>query len=642
MGVHAPLSLAQRRLWFLYQLDPQSPEYNISRAWRLKGSLNTEALVTSLNLILARHETLRTTFQEIDGQPVQIIRPTLNVALHERNFSSYSPAQLEAEIDRALIDQPLRPFDLLTGPLLRFNLIRYGPDDHVLVFTVHHMVFDGSSLKIFCQELSRCYAATLAEQPSALAPLPIQYQDYSYWQQDHLTDEKLAAQLAFWKQQLQGAPLVLELPSDCTRPKNNPVPGMHQAFTIAPQVISSLKQLIQPQGITMFMALLAVFKILLTRYTGQRDILVGTPIAGRTHTDLEDLIGFLVNTLVLRTQFIGQPTFYEVLGQVRKTCLEAYRHQDLPFEKLVEALKPVRDSNRHPVVQAIFQLRQASDLRLSFPKLAIHPFLTKRRTGNFDLHMVCEETESGIQGFVYYPQDLFSDTAMASFANHFCLLLEELIAHPQRPVTQVPFLTDLECHQQLIAWNDTATAYPHEESLPQLFEAQVRRTPDTIAVVYKDFALTYAALNMRANQLAHHFQRLGVGPDMVIAIAMERSLNLMVGLLGILKAGVAYLPLEITYPRERLAFMIKNAKVSLLLTQRHLCSDLAIEGIQTLCLDTNCLVFAHESEINPLGSTLPENSAYIIYTSGSTGRPKGVVISQGGLVNYLTWVHKGL
>ncbi|MEJ2232083.1 MAG: condensation domain-containing protein, partial [Nitrospirales bacterium] len=282
-GVHAPLSLAQRRLWFLYQLNPQSSEYNISRAWRLKGSLNTEALATSLNLILTRHDALRTIFQEFEGQPVQVIRPTLTVPFQERDCSSHPPIQLEAEIDRLLIDEPLKPFDLLTGPLLRFTLMRCGPDDHVLVFTVHHMVFDGTSLKNFCQELSRCYTATLAGQACPLTPLPIQFQDYAYWQQDHVTDEKLASQLAYWKQQLHGAPLVLEIPSDFSRPKENTGPEGFQAFTLAHQVISNLKQLIQPQGITVFMALLAVFQILLARYTGQRDFLVGTLIAGRTH-----------------------------------------------------------------------------------------------------------------------------------------------------------------------------------------------------------------------------------------------------------------------------------------------------------------------------------------------------------------------
>jgi amino acid adenylation domain-containing protein len=638
-GVHAPLSLAQRRLWFLYQLDPQSPEYNISRAWRLKGPLNTEALVTSLNLILARHETLRTTFQEIDGQPIQVIQPTLTVPFQERDCSSYSPAQLEIEIDRFLIDEPLEPFDLLTGPLLRFNLIRCGPDDHVLIFTVHHMVCDGTSLKNFCQELSCCYAATVAGQPTPLAPLPIQFQDFAYWQQDHVTDEKLASQLAFWNQQLQGAPLVLELPSDCTRPKDSSGPGTYQVFTLAPQVISNLKQLIQPQGITLFMALLVVFQILLTRYTGQRDILVGTPIAGRTHTDLEELIGFLVNTLVLRTQIVGQPTFQEYLRQIRKTCLEAYRHHDLPFDKLVEVLKPVRDPSRYPVVQAIFQLRQLSDLCLTFPKIVAHPFPVKKRTGNFDLHMVCEETGSGIEGFLYYPQDLFSDTMMARFTEHYQLLLEELIANPQRPVTQVPFLTNTECHQQLIDWNDTTTAYPKDASLPDLFAAQVVNTPEAVAVVWGEKQLTYGQLNARANQLARYLRRQGLGPEFRVGVCLERSVDLIVSLLAILKAGGAYVPLDPSYPANRLSYMMEDAGICLLVTTTALQAKLSACSRQVFCVDNDWASIHQESERNLNSGATPENAAYVIYTSGSTGHPKGVLVSHYNVVRLFQSTH---
>lgn len=638
-GVDAPLSLAQRRLWFLYQLDPQSPEYNISRAWRLKGSLNTEALITGLNLILARHETWCTTFQEIDGQPIQVIRPPLTAPFQERDYSSYSPAQLEAEIDQFLIDEPRQPFDLFTGPLLRFTLIRCSPDDHVLAFTVHHMVCDGTSLKNFCQELSCCYAATVAGQPNPLAPLPIQFKDFAYWQQDHVTDEKLTSQLAFWKQQLQGAPLVLELPSDCARPQDNSGPGTYQVFTLAPQVISSLKQLIQPQGITMFMALLSVFQILLTRYTGQRDILVGTPIAGRTHTDLEELIGFLVNTLVLRTQIVGQPTFLKVLHQVRKTCLEAYRHQDLPFEKLVEGMKPVRDSSRHPVVQAIFQFRQASDLRLTFPGIVAHPFPVKKRTGNFDLHMVCEETQSGIQGFLYYPQKLYSDLMMANFAKHYQVLLEGLIANPERPVTQVHFLTDAEYHQQLIDWTDTTTAYPQDATLPDLFETQVAKTPEAVAIVWGEEQLTYGQFNARANQLAHYLRRQGVGAEVRVGVSLERGLDLIVSLLAILKAGGAYVPLDPSYPADRLGYMIEDAGICLLVTTAALQAKLSAFPRQVICVDTDWAGIHQESERNLISGATPENVAYVIYTSGSTGHPKGVLVSHYNVVRLFQSTH---
>ena len=630
--LHAPLSFAQRRLWFLYQLDPQSPEYNISRAWRLKGSLHTQVLEISLNLILARHEALRTTFQEIDGQPVQVIQPTLTVVLQERDWSTYSSAQLETEIDRVLTKEPLEPFDLYTGPLLRFTLLRCSRDDYVFVITVHHIVFDGTSLKNFCQELSQCYTATLAGQPSPLTPLPIQYQDYAYWQQAQGTEETLTPQVAFWKEHLHNAPLVLELPSDFSRPKRNSGPGAYQTFTLAPQILSDLKRLIQPQRVTLFMALLAVFQILLARYTGRGDILVGTPIAGRTHMDLEDLIGFLVNTLVLRTQITDQHTFAEVLRQVRKTCLGAYRHQGLPFEQLVEVLKPVRDPSRYPVVQAIFQLRHASDLRLSFPGLSAHPLPFKKRTGNFDLHMVCDETETGIQGFIYYPQDLYPDSMMAGFAKHYHTLLKALLAHPRQPVRQIPFLTDIERQQQLVDWNATAAAYSKEQSLPQLFEAQVAERPDVVAVVCGDEQVTYAQLNTRANQLAHYLRRHGVGPEVRVGVCLERGLDLIVSLLAILKAGGAYVPLDPSAPKERLAYLIADAGVGLVVTQDAHGEQVADTPVSVITFEALPAGFNHapSTPLAEVGSS--EQLAYIMYTSGSTGQPKGILISQRSVV----------
>ena len=458
-GVLAPLSLVQQRLWFLFQYDPQSTAYNISRAWRLRGSLNVSALKTSLHLILARHEALRTTLVEIDGKPKQAVQPTHAIPLHEMDFSRHSPLKLNEEIDRYVIEEPLQTFDLFKGPLTRFTLIRCGPKDHVLIFTVHHLVFDGTSLKIFCEELSQCYQATVKGQQVPFSSLAINYGDFVYWQQENLKEEKLLTQEAFWKKQLQDAPLVLEIPSDRSRPQKVLSSGNVQMFTISSQKISRLKALIQPQGVTLFMGLLAVFQILLARYTSQCDILVGTPMAGRTHSDVEKLIGFFVNTLVLRTQLTRLSTFQDILIQVRKTCMEGYRNSQLPFEKIVELLHPVRDPSRHPVVQTSFQLRQASDLRLDFPELEAHPFPVKKRTGHYDLHMVCEETDSGINGSLYYAKALFSDTAMVRFAKHYEILLGELIANPDRPVSQTAFLPQTEIQQQIVAWNDTATVY---------------------------------------------------------------------------------------------------------------------------------------------------------------------------------------
>ena len=635
-----PLSFAQQRLWFLYQLNPQSSEYNISRAWRITGPLNTQVLQASLNAVVIRHEALRTTFQDIDGKPIQTIQPTLTVPFQKKDWSAYSPEQLDAKIERFLLNEPLQPFNLFTGPLLRFTLLSGRPNEHIFVFTVHHMVFDGTSLKIFCQELSSCYTSTLANQPTSLIPLPIQYQHYVSWQHNQISNEKLNSQLTYWKHQLQGAPLVLELPSQGDRPKTHSGLQKYHTFTVAPQVISKLKVLIRPQGITLFMALLAVFKILLTRYTGQRDILVGTPIAGRAHPDLEKLIGFLVNILVLRTQIVDQLSFQDVLRQIRKTSLEAYRNQDLPFEKLVETLNPVRDANRAPVVQAIFQFRQQADRCLSLPNLTAHPFPDAIQPGNFDLYMVCEESEFGIEGFVYYSPALYSDDFIAAFSKHYQILLEKLIANPDTPVTQLSFLTDAERHQQLVEWNNSATPYPTEFCIHQLFEEQVARTPEAIAGIHKTGQLTFTQMNARANQLAHYLQRQGVGPETRVALFLERSLDLVISLLGILKAGGSYVPLDPNYPAERIAYLLTDAQPALLLTQENFLQNLPLYDGTIVYLETTRSDIEREPHTSPNCLASPDNLAYIIYTSGSTGRPKGIQVTHRNVGNLVQW-HQG-
>ena len=636
---HAPLSLAQRRLWILHQLDPQSPEYNISRAWRLTGPLNIRVLQAILNTVVARHEALRTTFQDIDGQANQVIQPSLTVPFTQEDWSAYTPAQLDTNLAQFRLHESLQPFNLCAGPLLRFTLIQCGANDHVLIFTIHHIVFDGTSLKNFCQELSRYYAATLAGQPNPLAPLPIQFQDFVCWEESQVTAEKLASQLEYWKQQLQGAPLVFEFPSDLSRSKEHPGLRHFQAFTLEPQIVSQLKQLIQPQGITMFMALLAIFTILLFRYTSQRDILVGTPIAGRTHPDLEPLMGFFVNTLVLRTRTIGHPTFREVLQQVRKSCLEAYRHQKVPFEKLVKLLNPVRDSSRSPVVQVIFQMRHQADRELVFPEVRAQALPDARQPGNFDLHLICEETQSGINGFVYYAPAIYSDAFMGTFAKHYQILLDKLIVNPDTPLTHLTFLTDAERRQLVEEWNDTTTTYPQEACIHQLFEAQVAQTPDTIAVVLGGQHLTYAQLNKRSNQLAHGLQREGVGPEVLIGVCLDRDVDLIVSLLGILKSGAGYVPLDPNTPQQRMAYIIDDVKLRCLVTTSVLKTRLPLGPYGLILLDSDQPWIAQEPERNVETRVRPENLAYVMYTSGSTGKPKGTLISQRSVVRLVKGIH---
>jgi len=639
-GFPAPLSLAQRRLWFIFNLNPSSALYNISRAWRLKGPLNTSALEISLQTILYRHEALRTVVQEIDGQAVQIITPPPIKIVTDWNFSSTLPSKLDAEIDRFLVQERNRPFDLRQGPLFRFHLIRCGQEDHVFLFTVHHIVFDGWSLEKFSQELSAAYEQILNKQEISLPPLSIQYGDFSYWQQQYVTSDRFASDESYWKSQLRGAPDFLDLPTDYPRREISLGCEGHHDFFITTSTLANLKELSQSEGGTLFMTLLGAFQILLARYSGTQDIVVGTPIANRNRIELEDLMGFFVNLLPLRSNLSGVRSFRVVLAQVRRICLEAYRHNELPFEHFVETLNPLRDLSRHPVVQVIFQLRKTKETQLHLPALSVYPFSIKQRTGNFDLHLVCEEVDSKLQASLYYPTDLFSETTMARMATHYQTLLENLVADPERDIWQLPIPTKTESHQVLEEWNNTQHEYPGTTCLHELFEVQVKKTPDAIAVWHNDCALSYLVLNRRANQLAHHLRSLGIGPEVVVAIAMERSLNLIIGLLGILKTGAAYLPLEINYPRERLAFMLKNSKASLLLTQRHLRPQLPIEGITPFCLDTDWEGFAQGNGRNPKSGALPENLAYVIYTSGSTGRPKGVLVPHRGLVNYLTWAAK--
>lgn len=639
-GLPTPLSLAQRRLWFLDNLNPSSTLYNISRAWRLKGPLHIQALQTAIKTILTRQEGLRTIIQEIDGQPVQIITPTPSIPVTQYDFSNKPPIRLQAEIDGFLVQEHTRPFNLRQGPLFRYHLIQCAQEDYVFLFVVHHIVFDGWSIQNFCQELNHAYDQILHQQPLSLPFLPIQYSDFSYWQEHYVNSDRFSSDAAYWKSQLLEAQDFLGFPTDYPQ-GNTPLSceSCHEFFISADTLIQ-LKQLSRRQGATLFMTLLGAYQILLAKYSGQTDIVVGTPIANRNQVELENLMGFFVNLLPLRTNLAGNRSFLDVLGQVRRVCLEAYRHSELPFEYIVEALNPPRDLRRHPIVQVIFQLRSFKDSGLKFSGLLVHPLPIEQRTGNFDLHLVCEEVDSKLQGLLYYPQKLFSETTMARLATHYQILLESLVADPERDIWQVPILIKTEYHQLLEEWNNTQREYSETSCLHELFEVQVKETPDAIAAWHNGGALSYRALNCQANQLAHHLRSRGIGPEAVVAIAMERSLNLLVGLLGILKTGAAYLPLEITYPRERLAFMLKKSKASLLLTHRHLRPQLPIEGIDTFCLDTDWEGFSQGNRRNPKSGAKPENCAYVIYTSGSTGQPKGVMISHQGLVNYLTWATK--
>lgn len=628
-----PLSFAQQRLWFLDQMEPGNPLYNIPSAVRLKGSLNAVALSQSFNEIVRRHEALRTTFKTLEGQPVQVIAPTLTLPMLDVDLRQLSNDQRDAEVQRLANEEAEKPFDLAKGPLLRITLVHLDEAEHVVLLTMHHIVSDAWSTGVLVRELTALYEAFSTGQPSPLRGLPIQYADFAAWQRQRLQGEVLDAQLSYWQKQLSGSLPVLQLPADRPRPKVQTFQGAGQSFSISTELTEALKTLSQNEEVTLFMTLLAAFKTLLYRYTFQEDILVGSPIASRNRIEIEGLIGFFVNTLVLRTDLSGNPTFRELLRRVRQITRDAYDHQDLPFEKLVEELQPERDLSYSPLFQVKFMLENAPKENLKLPGLTLSLMDSENSTAKLDLSLDMYETPSGLMGVFEYNTDLFDRVTITRMVEHFRNLLSGIVKNPGQRLSELPLLTQAQRHQLLVEWNETQTKYPKDQCFHQLFAAQVEQTPDAVAVVFRDSQLTYRELNERANQLAHYLQKLGVKPEVLVGICVERSLEMVVGVLGILKAGGAYLPLDPTYPQARLAFMLSDSQVPILLTTQKLVAGLSEHQAQLVCLDTDWTTIARESEQNPDSGVTVENLAYLIYTSGSTGTPKGVLVPHAGLSN---------
>ena len=624
-----PLSFAQQRLWFIDQLEPGGSVYNFPAAIRLKGPLNMMALKQSLNEIVKRHEALRTTFAIVDGRPVQVIAPVLTLTLPIVDLRELP--EREREVERLATNEAQRPFDLAEGPLVRGTVLRLGENEHVGLLTMHHIVSDGWSVGILIREMAVLYEAFCSATPTSLPELPIQYADFAHWQRQWLEGGVLETQLTYWKQLLLGAPPFLELPTDHPRPAVQTFRGAHQSFLLPKTVGDRLKTLSRQEGVTLFMTLLAAFKILLHGYTNQDDLVIGTPTANRNRLEIEGLIGFFVNTLVLRTNLSGNPSFRELLHRVRETCLGAYAHQDLPFERLVEELHLARDLSRNPLFQVMFVLQNASLQPLELPGLSLSPVEVDTGTTHFDLTLNIVDTEQGLVGTLAYNTDLFEAVTITRMLGHFRTLLEAVATAPERRVSDIPLLTEAERQQLLVNWNDTRTDCPKDLCIHQLFEAQVGRTPDAVAVVLEDQQLTYEELNRRTNQLANHLRVLGVGPEIPVGICLKHSLEMVVGLLGILKAGGAYVPLDPAYPKERLAFMLEDAEVPVLLTQEPLLAGLPEHNAKVVCLDSDWEAIAQESAENPFCLTMPENLAYVIYTSGSTGQPKGVLVSHASI-----------
>ncbi|MBW4673930.1 MAG: amino acid adenylation domain-containing protein [Desmonostoc geniculatum HA4340-LM1] len=623
-----PLSFAQQRLWFLHQLSPDSHSYNMLEALRLNGSLNIVALEQSLSELVRRHEVLRTTFPTVDGNPIQRIAPATALTLPIHDLQGLSAQEQTTQIRQIGKSQASKPFDLAVGPLVEFTLLQLSPEEYVLLLKMHHIIYDGWSLSIFFSELSQLYAAFTQGLPNPLPELPIQYADFAFWQRQWLSGSVLESQLNYWEQQLAGAPGVLELATDKPRPPMQSFRGAAEFFLLNRDLTQRLKQLSQQSETTLFMTLLAAFLVLLSRYSGQSDIVVGSPIANRNSKSVEQLMGFFANTLALRGDLSSNPSFAEFLAQVRQTTLSAYAHQDLPFEMLVEKLQPERDLSRNPLVQVMFSLQNAPQSSTNLSGLNIQnialPIDIKAR---FDLEVNFWETPGGLEGTWCYNTDLFDATTITRIAQHFETLLQAIVANPRGRVFELPLLSPAERHQLLVEWNNTQTDYPHDLCIHQLFEEQVEKTPDAVAVVYEDEQLTYYELNCRANQLAHYLRSLGVGASELVGICVERSPLMIVGLLGILKAGGAYVPLDPEYPQERQQFMLADTQVKVLLTQQKLLESVFQHQAHVVCLDSDWQVIHQANQDNLNSIVSAENLAYVIYTSGSTGTPKGVVVT---------------
>ena len=631
-----PLSFAQQRLWFINKLEPNSPAYNIAIAIRIKGQLNEVALAQSLKEIIRRHKVLRTSFKALNGEPVQVI-----LEREAEDRGRYFPLpNSESEIQSFLVQEGQQPFDLAEVGLFRTKLLRLDAEESILIITMHHIIFDGWSAGVLIREVAALYKAFLSGEPSPLPELTIQYVDYAYWQREWLKGEILESQLAYWKQQLGGNLPVLNLPTDYPRPTVSTFRGARQTLVLPEVLRGGIKELSQQEGVTLFMILLAAFKTLLFRYTHQDDILVGSPIANRNLAEIQGMIGFFVNTLVLRSNLSGNPCFKELLKRIRRVALDAYSHQDLPFEKLVEELQPDRSLSHTPLFQVMFALQNFPMPNLEVAGLNLQVQEVDMGTAKFDLTLFVEDRGRELVAIFEYNTDLFKATTITRMLGHFQTLLEGIVANPNQRLSDLPLLTEVERNQLLIEWNQTRTDSSHNLCIHQLLEEQVERTPDAVAVIFGNQQLTYRELNQRANQLAHYLQKLGVKPEVFVGICVERSIEMLVGLLGILKAGGAYVPLDSTYPKERLAFMLEDARAPVLLTQQRLLEIIPSHSGKVVCLDTNWQEISKQISENSVSNVCADNLAYVIYTSGSTGKPKGTLIHHRGLVNYLTWCTK--
>jgi amino acid adenylation domain-containing protein len=633
-----PLSFGQQRLWLLHQLAPASAFYNSPVPLRLHGHLDRAALQRSLNELVVRQQALRTFFNTKRTIPVQIIDAPAPVIVTEIDLTHLPQTERDVEVRSLMAAEARRPFDLSRAPLFRAQLFRLAIDDHVLLMTLHHIITDGWSIGVLVRELANMYEAFAVERPPRLPELRIQYVDFAVWQREWLQGKVLQGHLSYWKQRLRNLP-TLQLPTDYPRPAIQSHSGAYEVLVLSGELTEGLKEQSRRQGATLFMLLLAAFKVLLHRYSGQEDIVVGCPIANRNRAEIEGLIGFFVNSLVIRTELSGNPSFLELVARVRQVALGAYAHQDLPFEKLVEELEPERDLSRNPLFQVMFAFQNAPMPPLDIGDLRLSLMWVDPLAARFDLETHVWEGPEGLEIFFVYSADLFAAFTIRRIARHFRILLEGIVANPEKRLSELPVLSEAERHQLLFEWNDTKRNYPKEKCVHQFFEEQAEKSPAAVAVVYEGQQLTYGELNRRANQLAHYLRKRGVGAESLVGICVERSLEMVVGLLGILKAGGAYVPLDPAYPTERLAFMLRDTQSAVVLVQEHLRVKLAGYEELVVCLDSDWGSIARQSESNPESAVGSEHLAYVIYTSGSTGTPKGTLVTHGNVARLFAATH---
>ncbi|MBN3960152.1 non-ribosomal peptide synthetase [Nostoc sp. NMS8] len=621
---YLPLSFSQERIWFLHQLEGESGAYTIAFAVGLEGNLNIKALEQALGEIVQRHEVLRTRFEIKNDKPVQVIDPNTTITLPVVDLQNM--ADNWKQVEQLVIKEAYKPFDLACDSVLRVKMWRVSQDDYVLLFIIHHIAADGWSKGILIRELSAYYQTITTGSSVALPKLPVQYADFAIWQRKWLTNQVLEQQLSYWKQHLTKAPPVLELPTDRRRPAIQTFRGGIKRFQVDVRLRQQLKQLGQDSGSTLFMTLLAGFVVLLSRYSGQTDLVVGSPIANRNRQEIEGLIGFFVNTLALRFNLSQEQSFKALLEQVQQVTQNAYENQDLPFEMLIEELHLERNLDRNPLIQVMFALQNAPTNAWDLPGLKVEEMSWGLDAVRFDLEVHFWEVPQGLEGICYYSSDLFDAATIARMMKHFQNLLAAIVTNSEQPVSQLPLLTAQERQQLLVEWNATQTDYPADQCIHHLFADQVEQFSGAVAVVFGQQKLTYQELNAQTNQLAHYLQKLGVKPGVLVGICVERSVSMVVGLLAILKAGAAYVPLDTEYPEERLAFIIEDTQISVLLTTHKLADVVPKQQAHVVCFDTDAAAIALESEQNLTTEVTSDNLAYVIYTSGSTGKPKGVAV----------------